>query len=59
MIKSNSFKNFCYAPLAWMRDVTCHALLENLIEEKRGAENYPELWLRFAETLGHCAWDDL
>jgi pyrroloquinoline quinone (PQQ) biosynthesis protein C len=32
--------------------VTCHALLENLIKEERGAENYPELWLRFAETLG-------
>jgi pyrroloquinoline-quinone synthase len=28
------------------------ALLENLIEEERGAENHPELWLRFAEGLG-------
>jgi pyrroloquinoline-quinone synthase len=28
------------------------ALLENLIEEERGAENHPELWLRFAEALG-------
>jgi pyrroloquinoline-quinone synthase len=27
-------------------------LLENLIEEERGAENHPELWLRFAEGLG-------
>jgi pyrroloquinoline-quinone synthase len=27
-------------------------LLENLIEEERGAENHPELWLRFAESLG-------
>jgi pyrroloquinoline-quinone synthase len=26
-------------------------LLENLIEEERGAENHPELWLRFAEAL--------
>jgi pyrroloquinoline-quinone synthase len=26
--------------------------LENLIEEERGAENHPELWLRFAESLG-------
>ncbi|MDQ1729749.1 MAG: pyrroloquinoline-quinone synthase [Pyrinomonadaceae bacterium] len=26
-------------------------LLENLIEEERGAENHPELWLRFAESL--------
>lgn len=27
-------------------------LLENLMEEERGAENHPELWLRFAEGLG-------
>jgi pyrroloquinoline-quinone synthase len=27
-------------------------LLENLIEEERGEENHPELWLRFAEALG-------
>jgi pyrroloquinoline-quinone synthase len=27
-------------------------LLENLIEEERGAENHPELWLRFAQALG-------
>jgi pyrroloquinoline-quinone synthase len=27
-------------------------LLENLIEEERGADNHPELWLRFAEGLG-------
>jgi pyrroloquinoline-quinone synthase len=27
-------------------------LLENLIDEERGAENHPELWLRFAEALG-------
>lgn len=27
-------------------------LLENLIEEEHGAENHPELWLRFAEGLG-------
>jgi pyrroloquinoline-quinone synthase len=28
------------------------ALLENLIEEERGADNHPELWLRFGEGLG-------
>jgi pyrroloquinoline-quinone synthase len=28
------------------------AVLENLIEEERGAENHRELWLRFAEGLG-------
>jgi pyrroloquinoline-quinone synthase len=27
-------------------------LLENLIEEERGDENHPELWMRFAEGLG-------
>ncbi|HEV7746809.1 MAG TPA: CADD family putative folate metabolism protein [Pyrinomonadaceae bacterium] len=27
-------------------------LLENLIEEERGDENHPELWLRFAAALG-------
>jgi pyrroloquinoline-quinone synthase len=27
-------------------------LLENLIEEERGVENHPELWMRFAEGLG-------
>jgi len=27
-------------------------LLENLIEEERGVDNHPELWLRFAEALG-------
>lgn len=27
-------------------------LLENLIEEERGEENHPELWLRFCESLG-------
>jgi pyrroloquinoline-quinone synthase len=32
--------------------VTRQALLENLIEEERGVENHPELWLRFAEAIG-------
>jgi pyrroloquinoline-quinone synthase len=27
-------------------------LLENLIEEERGEDNHPELWMRFAEGLG-------
>jgi pyrroloquinoline-quinone synthase len=27
-------------------------VLENLIEEDRGEENHPELWLRFGEALG-------
>jgi len=28
------------------------AILENLIDEERGADNHPELWLRFGEGLG-------
>jgi len=31
---------------------TRQALLDNLIDEERGPENHPELWLRFAEGLG-------
>ncbi len=31
---------------------TRQMLLENLVEEERGSENHPELWLRFAESLG-------
>ncbi len=31
---------------------TRQLLLENLNDEERGAENHPELWLRFAEELG-------
>ena len=27
-------------------------LLENLVEEERGEENHPELWLRFGEGVG-------
>ena len=27
-------------------------LLENLIDEERGTENHPELWLRFCDALG-------
>jgi len=33
-------------------------LLQNLIEEERGPENHPELWLRFAEGVG-AARDDV
>ena len=27
-------------------------LLDNLIDEEKGAENHPELWIRFAEGIG-------
>lgn len=36
---------------------TRQMLLENLIEEERGAESHPELWLRFAESLGVARQD--
>lgn len=36
---------------------TRQMLLENLIEEERGSENHPELWLRFAESLGVARQD--
>ena len=28
-------------------------LLDNLIDEERGSENHPELWMRFAEGMGN------
>src|SRR5260370_33689554 len=31
---------------------TRQAILENLVEEEHGAENHPELWLRFADAIG-------
>jgi pyrroloquinoline-quinone synthase len=31
---------------------TRQLLLENLIDEERGRDNHPELWLQFAEALG-------
>ena len=31
---------------------TRQILLDNLIEEEKGDENHPELWLRFAESVG-------
>lgn len=31
---------------------TRQVLLENLIDEERGSENHPELWLKFAQALG-------
>lgn len=31
---------------------TRQLLLENLVDEERGRDNHPELWLQFAEALG-------
>jgi len=48
-----AFPTFISAMHAQCDDLTTRqALLENLIEEERGSENHPELWLRFCEALG-------
>lgn len=48
-----AFPTFLSAMHSHTPDVaTRQLLLENLIEEERGAENHPELWLRFCEDLG-------
>jgi pyrroloquinoline-quinone synthase len=48
-----AFPTFISAMHAQSDDIAIRqALLENLIEEERGAENHPELWLRFCESLG-------
>jgi len=48
-----AFPTFLSAMHAQCDDLeTRQLLLENLIEEERGAENHPELWLRFCEALG-------
>jgi pyrroloquinoline-quinone synthase len=48
-----AFPTFLSAMHSHTPDVaTRQLLLENLIEEERGPENHPELWLRFCESLG-------
>ena len=48
-----AFPTFLSGMHAHTEDIeTRQVLLENLIEEERGAENHPELWLRFCESLG-------
>lgn len=48
-----AFPTFLSAMHAKTEDIeTRQLLLENLIEEERGPENHPELWLRFCEALG-------
>ncbi|HJQ40582.1 MAG TPA: CADD family putative folate metabolism protein [Thermoanaerobaculia bacterium] len=48
-----AFPTFISAMHAHTDDIaTRQLLLENLIEEERGSENHPELWLRFCESLG-------
>lgn len=48
-----AFPTFLSAMHMHTEDIpTRQMLLENLIEEEHGAENHPELWLRFCEALG-------
>ena len=48
-----AFPTFISAMHAQAEDIAVRQLLlENLIEEERGDENHPELWLRFCESLG-------
>ncbi len=48
-----AFPTFLSAMHMHTEDIaTRQLLLENLIEEERGPENHPELWLRFCESLG-------
>jgi len=48
-----AFPTFLSAMHAQCDDLpTRQLLLENLVEEERGSENHPELWLRFCESLG-------
>jgi pyrroloquinoline-quinone synthase len=48
-----AFPTFVSAMHAQTDDIVVRQmLLENLIEEERGPENHPELWLRFCEALG-------
>jgi pyrroloquinoline-quinone synthase len=48
-----AFPTFLSAMHAHTEDIAIRQyLLENLIEEERGTENHPELWLRFCDALG-------
>ena len=48
-----AFPTFVSAMHAHTDDIAIRQyMLENLIEEERGPENHPELWLRFCEALG-------
>lgn len=49
----HNFPTYVSATHANCDDITVRQmLLENLIEEEHGPDNHPELWLRFAESLG-------
>ncbi len=49
----NAFPRYISAIHSSCHDIKARqVLLENLIDEEQGEENHPELWLRFAESLG-------
>jgi len=49
----DAFPRYLSATHANCEDLpTRQILLDNLIDEERGDENHPELWLRFAEAVG-------
>ena len=48
-----AFPRYLSATHSQCDDITSRqVLLENLIEEERGPDNHPELWLQFAEGMG-------
>jgi pyrroloquinoline-quinone synthase len=48
-----AFPRYLSAVHAQTPDITTRQyLLENLMDEERGEENHPELWLRFSDGLG-------
>ena len=50
----SSFPRYLSAIHSNCEDIkTRQLLLENLVDEEKGADNHPELWMRFAEGLGN------
>ncbi|HEX9984515.1 MAG TPA: CADD family putative folate metabolism protein [Thermoanaerobaculia bacterium] len=57
---ARQYYHYALAFPTFLSSMHCHTeeiavrqmLLENLIEEERGDENHPELWLRFCDALG-------
>ena len=50
----SSFPRYLSAIHSNCEDIkTRQLLLENLVDEEKGADNHPELWMRFAEGMGN------
>jgi len=50
----SSFPRYLSAIHSNCEDIkTRQLLLENLVDEEKGTDNHPELWMRFAEGLGN------